>query len=403
MNKAIAACLGVIIGVSPCSFADTNETNAKARAIAQNYIILDAHIDLPFRLTQKWQDVTKATPDGDFDYPRAIQGGLNAPFMAIYTPATLDGKPQAFTHANKMIDSVLAIASTAPKKFAVATSAQSVLDHFQQGLISLPMGMENGSPIAGDMKNLQHFYDRGVRYITLTHSQSNHISDSSYDLRRKWQGLSPFGKELLVAMNNMGMMIDISHVSEQAFYQVMALSRAPVIASHTSLRQFTPGFERNMDDKMLKALAKNGGVIQINFGSSFVSQLANTWYDLMAVKRNTFDKQYGRGSPQSKSFERRYRRKSPYPYATLETVLDHIDHAVKLVGINHVGIGSDFDGVGDSLPEGLKDVSAYPNLIAGLLNRGYTEQEIEKILSGNFLRVWREVENIAEQNNTKHE
>jgi membrane dipeptidase len=255
--------------------------------------------------------------------------------------------------------------------------------------VSLALGMENGTPIEGKLENLQHFYNRGIRYITLAHSESNHIADSSYDLRRKWQGLSPFGKELIVAMNNLGMMIDISHVSDAAFYQTVAISKVPVIASHSSLRRYTPGFERNMDDDMLKALAQNGGVVQINFGSSFVTAMANQYGALRKAAAQQA------GVPDNDAFDLEFRKKHPYPFATLETVLDHIDHVVKLVGIDHVGIGSDYDGVGDSLPVGLKDVASYPNLIEGLLKRGYQDADIEKILSGNLLRVWREVEAYA--------
>lgn len=185
--------------------------------------------------------MTQATADGDFDYPRAVQGGLNAPFMSIYVPASLDNSKASIQLANTLIDTVEAIVARAPDKFAIATTVADVRKQFTQGLISLPLGMENGSPIQGDLANLQHFYDRGIRYITLAHSQSNHISDSSYDIRKRWQGLSPFGKTLINQMNNLGMLIDISHVSDQAFCQVIELSRAPVIASHSSIRFFTPG------------------------------------------------------------------------------------------------------------------------------------------------------------------
>ncbi|MDP4946192.1 MAG: dipeptidase, partial [Alishewanella sp.] len=248
-----------------------------ADRVAQQYIIVDTHIDVPYRLHKKWEDVTVATANGEFDYPRAQQGGLNAPFMSIYIPASYERTGGGYQLANQLIDSMEALVARAPDKFAMASSTQQVLAQFGSGKISLAMGMENGTPIEGKLENLQHFYQRGVRYITLAHSESNHISDSSYDIRRRWQGLSPFGKELVVAMNNIGMMIDISHVSDDAFYQAVAISKVPVIASHSSLRSYTPDFERNMDDDMLKALAKNGGVIQINFGSSFVTRQANQY------------------------------------------------------------------------------------------------------------------------------
>ena len=373
------------------------EASDKAIKLAHDNILIDSHIDVPYRLQKKWQDVTQATEGGDFDYPRAKAGGLNAPFMSIYVPASLDDSAESTALAHKLIDYVEAIVGRAPDKFAIAKSVNDVKEQFNQGLISLPMGMENGSPIQGDLENLKQFHKRGIRYITLAHSQANHISDSSYDIRRKWKGLSPFGKELIGEMNNIGVMVDISHVSDAAFYQVMELSNTPVIASHSSLRSFTPGFERNMDDEMLTALAKNGGVIQINFGSGFVTKMARSWRDQMGIKRDALSEKVGKESAEVKGFEDKYRAKQPYPYATLESVLDHIDHVVKLVGIAHVGIGSDYDGVGDSLPEGLKDVSSYPNLVQGLLDRKYSDADIAKILGGNFLRVWSAVEEYAEE------
>lgn len=367
----------------------------KAMQLVTENILVDSHIDVPYRLQEKWQDVTQATEEGDFDYPRAKAGGLNAPFMSIYVPASLDDSPQSTALAHKLIDYVEAIVGRAPDKFALARSVKDVQDQFKQGLISLPLGMENGSPIQGDLANLQVFFDRGIRYITLTHSQSNHISDSSYDIRRQWKGLSPFGKKLVAEMNNIGIMVDVSHISDAAFYQVLEVSKVPVIASHSSLRSFTPGFERNMDDEMLKALGKNDGVIQINFGSSFVSKMAQNWRNKMKAKQKELEKSAGKDSESYANFEDDYTAQNPYPYATLNAVLDHIDHVVKLIGVDHVGIGSDFDGVGDSLPEGLKDVASYPNLVQGLLDRGYTEADIKKILGANLLRVWQAVEDYS--------
>ncbi|WP_166838009.1 dipeptidase [Rheinheimera pleomorphica] len=368
---------------------DSLPTQRSAQQIAQQSIIIDTHIDVPYRLHKDWEDVTVATQRGEFDYPRAQAGGLNAPFMSIYIPASYERTGGGYQLANQLIDSMEALVGRAPDKFAMAYSTEDVQNQFGSGKVSLALGMENGTPIEGKLDNLQHFYQRGIRYITLSHSESNHIADSSYDLRRRWNGLSPFGKALVVAMNNIGMMIDISHVSDEAFYQTVALSKVPVIASHSSLRSYTPGFERNMDDDMLKALAKNGGVVQINFGSSFVTQMANQYGALRKAAAKHA------GVPDDDAFELAFRKKHPYPFATLDTVLDHIDHVVKLVGIDYVGIGSDYDGVGDSLPIGLKDVASYPNLIDGLLKRGYSEADIDKILSGNLLRVWREVEAYA--------
>lgn len=371
------------------------QASEEATQLTQDTILIDSHIDVPYRVSEKWVDVTQATDGGDFDYPRAKEGGLNAPFMSIYVPASLDNSDESTALAHKLIDYVEAIVGRAPDKFAIAKSVADVREQFEQGLISLPMGMENGSPIQGNLDNLKTFHERGIRYITLAHSQSNHIADSSYDIRRKWKGLSPFGKTLVEEMNNIGVMVDISHVSDKAFYQAIEVSKVPVIASHSSLRKFTPGFERNMDDDMIKALGDNGGVIQINFGSTFVSKISQNWRNQMTVKRKALVEKEGKDSPLVAAFDEEYIAKNPFPFANVDTVLDHIDHVVDLIGIDHVGIGSDYDGVGDSLPEGLKDVSTYPNLVQGLMDRDYSQTDIKKILSGNFLRVWQAVEDYA--------
>ena len=381
------------------SYAANAETippvSAEAEAIAQETIIVDGHIDVPYRVHAKWEDVSVATEGGDFDYPRAKKGGLTAPFMSIYVPASLDNSDESTAVAHQLIDLVEAMVYRSPEKFAIAKSVADVTAQFKKGLISLPMGMENGSPVQGSLENLKTFYERGIRYITLAHSLSNHISDSSYDLRRQWHGLSPFGKELVAEMNDLGIMVDISHVSDDAFYQAIEISKVPVIASHSSLRKYTPGFERNMNDDMVKKLGENGGVIMINFGSSFVSKETQDWRNNLTKQKNKLIKEMGEDSAEVAAFDEKYRKENPYPYSTLSQVLDHIDHVVELIGIDHVGIGSDFDGVGDSLPTGLKDVSTYPNLVQGMLDRGYSRKDIEKVLSGNLLRVWSEVEKYA--------
>ncbi|SDB14399.1 membrane dipeptidase [Pseudidiomarina indica] len=392
--------LGVLGALSITQAVTAQEYTAgeKAREIAQQHLIIDTHIDVPYRLFRDWEDVTQATQRGDFDYVRAKQGGLNVPFMSIYIPANLEQTPGAsYQLAHQLIDSMEALAWRAPDKFAMAYSVDDVLKHQEQGLISLALGMENGSPIEGDLANLQTFYDRGIRYITLAHSESNHIADSSYDIRRQWNGLSPFGKELVKEMNRLGVMIDISHVSDDAFWQAVETSAVPVIASHSSLRAFTPGFERNMSDDMIKKLAETGGVIMINFGSSFVTQQANRYGDIIRKQIAAINEQYGKGSDEAEQRIAAVRTKNPFPFASLEQVLDHIDYVKNLVGIDYIGIGSDYDGVGDSLPVGLKDVASYPNLVQGLLDRGYSEADIKKILNENLIRVWREVEAYAAQ------
>ena len=396
-KKPLALIIPAILALGSFASAaqDVPVVSDEANAIAQETIIVDGHIDVPYRVHAKWEDVSVATEGGDFDYPRARKGGLTAPFMSIYVPASLDNSAESTAVAHQLIDLVEAMVYRSPDKFAIAKSVADVKAQFKQGLISLPMGMENGSPVQGSMDNLKTFYERGIRYITLAHSLSNHISDSSYDLRRQWHGLSPFGKELVVEMNNLGIMVDISHVSDDAFYQAVEISKVPVIASHSSLRKYTPGFERNMNDDMVKKLGENGGIVMINFGSSFVSKETQNWRNNLTKQKNKLIAEVGKDDPQVEAFEDKYRAENPYPYSTLSQVLDHIDHVVELIGIDHVGIGSDFDGVGDSLPTGLKDVSAYPNLVQGMLDRGYKRADIEKVLSGNFLRVWSAVEKYA--------
>lgn len=376
---------------------------ASARLIAQKALIVDTHVDVPYRLQEGWVDVTQATEVGDFDYPRAMQGGLNVPFMSIYTPSELEAEGGSFELANHLIDSVEALAGRAPEKFVVVTGTAEVKQAKARGLIGLALGMENGSPIEGKLENLQFFYHRGIRYITLAHALSNHIADSSYDENRQWHGLSPFGREVVAEMNRLGIMVDISHVSDEAFYQVLEISTAPVIASHSSVRHFTPGFERNMSDEMIQALAAKGGVIQINFGSSFLTMAANDWYKSMDGVREAWLAETGNleGSEEAKAWEAAYRVVNPMPYATLSDLADHFDHVVELVGADHVGIGSDFDGVGDSLPVGIKDVSTYPALIEELLRREYTPQQIEAMLGGNLMRVWEAVEQVAAQHAAK--
>jgi membrane dipeptidase len=366
-----------------------------ANKLAQDSIIMDGHIDVPDRLHSGWVDVSNATESGDFDYVRAKQGGLNGPFMSIYIPAKLDDSAESTQLAHQLIDNVEAIVGRAPDKFAIATSPDEIRAQFKQGLISLPLGMENGSPIQGDLNKLSEFYNRGIRYITLTHAKSNHISDSSYDDNKQWDGLSPFGEKLVLEMNRLGIMVDISHVSDAAFYDAIKISRAPMIASHSSLRKFTPGWERNMDDTMLKALADNGGVVMINFGSTFLTEEARSWSEKQSAEREILVKKFGEDSAEVKAFSKDFRSRHPMPYASVDDVLDHIDHAVKIVGIDHVGLGSDYDGVGDSLPVSLKDVASYPNLIQGLLDRNYSQEDIKKILGENTLRVWSDVEKAS--------
>jgi len=391
--------LGAI--VAACSPPDTANAPLgpaeKAKELAVTSIIVDGHIDVPYRLNKKWVDVSQSTDDGDFDYPRAISGGLNTPFMSVFVPAKQDTDDARAT-ADTLIGLVNRMVDESPDKFAIPFSVDDVRAQFEAGLISLPMGLENGSAIGNDLDMVRYFHDRGVRYVTLTHSKSNQISDSSYDDNKQWDGLSEFGIEAVKEMNRVGVMVDISHVSDGAFWDVMEVAQAPVIASHSSARHFTPDWERNINDDMIRRVAESGGVVMINFGSAFVTEEANVYSDTRNDAYKAYLEENGleEDDELQDEFNEIYDRENgPYPYATLEQTLDHFDHVVALVGIDHVGIGSDYDGVGDSLPSGLKDVSSYRNLVKGLLDRGYTDEDIRKILGENLLRVWSEVETFA--------
>jgi membrane dipeptidase len=359
--------------------------------------MIDTHQDVPYRLRKKMEDISKRTEGGNFDYPRAREGGLDAVFMAVYIPAEYEEKGGSFAFADEEIDMVKGFATDWPDKFVMAWSVADVKGQFGAGKVSLAMGMENGAPLEGKLGNVKYFYDRGIRYITIVHSKSNHICDSSFDEVRKWNGLSPFGREVVAEMNRLGMIVDVSHVCDKTFYQIMELSKAPAVATHSSCRHFTPGWERNMDDEMIKLLAKKGGVIQITFGSMFVNGQVNK----AAANRKKHVEEYAKtnklSADEKKKYTKAFLKENPMGDADVADVAAHIDHAVKLVGIDHVGLGSDFDGVGDNLPNGLTDVSCYPNLIGELLKKGYSERDISKICSENFLRVWSEVERVADE------
>lgn len=377
--------------------ADWRAPSPAAIKLAQDTIIIDGHVDIPYRLRAHPEDIGVATPRGDFDYPRAKAGGLNAPFMSIYTSAEMQAAGTSRAEADALIDLVEGIVAAHPDKFAIARTVADVRRITRKGLIALPLGMENGAPIGEDLALLDHFYGRGIRYITLTHSRDNAISDSSYDTAGTHGGLSPFGVKVVERMNDLGIMVDVSHISDAAFDDVMATTRVPVIASHSSARHFTPGWERNMSDDMIRRLGENGGVIMINYGSRFLTQTYADWSTSYNAAFGAWRTKSGAGDDDATeaAFEGGYVVGLPKPFATVDDVLNHIDHAVKLAGIDHVALGSDFDGVGDSLPEGLKDASMMPNLVQGLMDRGYSRKDIQKILSGNAFRVWSAVEKGA--------
>jgi len=382
------------------------QLRTQAAELAQKFILTDTHVDLPyrlqikhFRLEREYMGIPISTTEGDFDYERAKIGGLDAPFMSIYIPSEYQLKPDnGKMLADSLIHMIEGIVAAHPDKFALAGTPQEIEANTKQGKISLPLGMENGAPVGNNLDNIKYFYNRGIRYITLTHGKDNQICDSSYDSLNTWKGLSAFGEKVVAAMNQTGMMVDISHVSDSAFYDVIKITTAPVIASHSSCRFFTPGFQRNMSDDMIRELGKNGGVIQINFGASFLDSLARVNHKVLdSLEKTLISKGLTSKDSAAQPIIDQFATNHAELYSDVERVADHIDHVVRLIGVDHVGIGSDYDGVGDSLPLGLKDVSDYPNLIFVLLKRGYTPDDIEKICSKNLFRVWNKVIEVAKK------
>ncbi len=377
------------------------ELRAYANELAHKFIITDGHVDFPERLKDKNIVITEETKSialsdvgGEFDYERAVKGGLTSPFMSIYIPAKYQKLADSGkAYADSLINNVLAISTLFPDKFALANTPAEVEANFKAGKISLPMGMENGAPIGNDIKNVQYFFDRGIRYITLTHSKDNQICDSSGDTTRTNKGLSPFGVNVVKEMNRVGIMVDISHVDDSTFYQVMKLTKVPCIASHSSARAFAPSVRRDMTDDMIKKLGENGGVMLINFYNAFLDSAVVNRNKANREKLNALlaEKKLTVTDSLAKPIIEQFRKDNPGGKTDIEMVANHIDRVVKLAGIDHVGFGSDFDGVEGDLPTGLEDASTYPNLIYVLLKRGYTEADIEKICYGNTFRVWNKV------------
>lgn len=376
------------------------ELKKHALYLAQKYIIADGHVDLPyrlkitnFRLEKEYLGIPYQTNTGDFDFVRAKKGGLDAPFMSIYIPSKLQIEGGARELADSLINMVEYIAKNQPQYFTIATNPKDIIKAKKAGKIALPMGMENGAPVENDLTLIPYFKKRGISYITLTHAKDNKICDSSYDTTRTWNGLSPYGYRTLDEMQKNGIMIDISHVSDSTFYQTIRHVNVPVIASHSSCRKFTPGFERNMSDDMIRKMKINGGVIMVNFGSSFLDGTIDPYNDSLRTVYQSLMAEKGiiEDSDEGKIFKESFQKQYPKLYSDVDKVADHIDHIVSLASVDQVGFGSDYDGVGDSLPTGLKDVSDYPNLIYVLLKRGYSDKEIEKMCSGNIFRVWNKV------------
>ena len=365
-----------------------------AESTNDDFLIVDTHIDTPYRNFRNELNIFDGTNTGQFDLPRAQQGGLSVAFMSIYTPASAAEEGTSRSIALDLIDWVVKTADSTDE-IGIATCVADVRKLHKAGVLAFALGMENGSPMEGDPANLKEFADLGIRYVTLAHSRSNEFSDSSYDENEPLQGLSEAGRHLVHEMNQKGIMIDISHLTDKASWQVLEISESPVLATHSSLRHFIPGFHRNMPDDMVAALKQNGGVVHINFGSSFVSNESREWRNALDAALEKANASTEMTSEQRRAFYDDYVETNPYPFATVATVVDHIDRVVELAGVESVGLGSDFDGVGDTLPIGLKDASMFPNLIRELRDRDYDDEALRMILGENLMRVWAANESIA--------
>ena len=316
--------------------------------------VLDSHCDTPTQIF-RGRDLAKDNESAHVDFPKIKRGGVDGAFFALYIPADLEGDA-ALEHADRLYACVMETLAANPDKAALAVTEQQAYENKSKGLFSIFLGLENGSPIGKSLERLREFYDKGVRYMTLCHTRDNEICDSCASSEKTWHGLSPFGIEVVAEMNRLGMLIDVSHISDEAFYDVLKYSTQPVVATHSCCRALA-GHPRNMTDDMIRALADKGGVIQINFYPLFLDD----------------------SFPEAEMFT------APRP--SYKRIADHIDHVVGLVGIDHVGLGSDFDGI-DVTPEGLENASMMPLLFDELRSRGYSEEDLEKIASRNFFNVF---------------
>jgi len=406
MQKFILAFLPVI-GISFTNPVFGEIPKKVVNNIHQKMLTVDTHCDTPMNMIEEDFDISQrhSPPQSRVDFPRMKEGGLDAMFFAAFTgqkERTEANTENAYNLANQMIDSVYAACKKYYKTAEVALSPADAVRLEKSGKLAAFIGMENGFPIGKDISRVNEFYRRGVRYITLCHSLNNDICDSSTDKKGpEHNGLSDFGKEVVREMNHLGMIVDVSHISDKSFFDVIALSKAPVIASHSSVRTVAH-HPRNMTDEMIKALAKNGGVIQICLLDDYIKDPDTTSMNYQKRKELnlSYDTKYDSMTDDEKKALRTEWRtlneKYPKPQPTVSDCVDHIDYVKNLVGIDYVGIGSDFDG-GGGLAD-CADVSQFPNITAELLRRGYSEEEISKVWGGNFYRVFSEIEKRAQIN-----
>ena len=353
--------------------------------------VLDSHCDTPSQIL-RLRDLSLDNDHAHVDFPKLRRGGVDGAFFALYTPAS-KSSDEAHAYAWDMLDRVKMMLQANADKAALALSPSEAFANKEKGLFSVFIGLENGSPIGKSINELRRFYEAGVRYMTLCHSKDNDICDSCATEVKRWGGLSPFGKEVVAEMNRSGMIIDISHVSDDTFYDVLECSVKPVVATHSCCRALA-GHPRNMTDDMICALAASGGVIQINFYPLFLDDGFKSILDGSGLMEDGESVEAAFIADPSDFEKRKAWNKvqdslMALPRPSYKRIVDHIDHVVGLVGIDHVGLGSDFDGI-EVTPEGMEDASCFSRIFDEMRNRGYTESEMSKVASGNFFRVFEE-------------
>jgi membrane dipeptidase len=384
------------------------KVSAKARAIQDSAIVIDTHADTPQRFLDEGFDIGSTDPNdtGHISLDKARRGGLGAEFFSIWVdPETNQG--HFAQHTFDLIDSVYEQAAHHPERMMMAFSVADIERAHREHKLAALMGIEGGHSIENDMHLLRDYYRLGVRYMTLTWSNTNEWADSSGDIDdakvQHHDGMTDFGKQVVVEMNRLGMMVDISHVSDKTFWDAIAVTKAPVIASHSSARALVEA-PRNMTDDMLRAVAKNGGVVDVNFFSGFDDEnfrkaAAAQSADQKAAIQQYIDSLKAQGKPvnylEVDRIEREWMARILRP--SFSVLIDHIDHIAKVAGIDHVGLGSDFDGVSGATPEGMNSAADLPKITQALLDRGYSAEDIKKILGGNLLRVFREVEVVSRE------
>lgn len=369
---------------------------SKALKLHRSAIVIDTHNDITTMMMDDGYDIgTSSVGKYHTDLARMKEGGLTAEFFSVYVDKKYAANGSA-RRALDQIDLVYRAAERYPNQIMMATSAADIRRAKKQGKLAALMGIEGGHAIENSLMALRDFYRLGVRYMTLTHNNTNDWADSSRD-EPKHNGLTDFGKDVVREMNRLGMLVDVSHVSDKTMSDVLDISTAPIIASHSSARALS-NHPRNIPDDLLRRIAKNGGVVMVNFYPAFIDQKyldADRARDVrLKPQLDDLDKRFKDDPTRLADERKKLMDANPLPQTPLSVLIDHIDHIVKIAGIDHVGIGSDFDGV-PSLPVGMEDISKLPNITYELLRRGYSEKDIRKILGENFLRVFAEAERVA--------